>query len=159
MLYEHFHFTKIDNYFIMAIDFSHNLQKKLPLYRRFSSICQILIGLGEVARSEEATIDRKWRRVDRLQNKISLRINDRPLLLRVTAPKHIDYTLLLLGYLSHHGVSKSLPASPRVRCRLVSPHRQHRIEHQHTLLRPAVEISTHRNRHTQVVGDLLKDIA
>ena len=159
MLYEQFHFTKIGNYFIIAIKFTRNLRKILPLYRRFSAIYQILIGLGKMARPKETAIDRKWRRVDSLQNQISRWVNHRPLLLRVATPKHIDDTLLLLGNFSHHSVGKSFPTTTRVRGRLVSPNRQHRIEHQHPLLRPAIKVSTHRNRHAQVVGDLLEDIA
>ena len=131
----------------------------LPLDSTSAFIIQILIGLGKMARPKETAIDRKWRRVDSLQNQISRWVNHRPLLLRIATPKHIDNTLLLLGNFSHHSVGKSFPATTSVRGRLVSPHRQHRIEHQHPLLRPAIKVSAHRNRHAQVVGNLLEDIA
>ena len=41
----------------------------------------------------------------------------------------------------HHGVGEGLPAASGVRGRLVCAHGQHRVEQQHALLGPAVEVA------------------
>lgn len=95
----------------------------------------------------------------RLQDQITRSINHCALLLRIATPQHIDNTLLALGNKPHHRIGKSFPASSCVRSCLVRPDGQNSVEHQHSLFRPAVEISTQRHGLTHIISHLLEDIA
>ena len=93
-----------------------------------------------------------------LQDAVLLRVGNCPLTLGIAAPQEIDHPALTLGNLAHHGIGKLFPPPAGMRGRLVFAHREDRIEEQHSLLGPAIEIARSGDRRTDVGGYLLKDI-
>lgn len=55
-------------------------------------------------------------------------------------------------------IGKCFPTSTLMRCRLVSLNRESGIQKQNSLLRPSSQISTSRNRDSQIALDLLENI-
>eukprot|EP00982_Pelagococcus_subviridis_P002747 21121-Pelagococcus_subviridis.AAC.16 len=94
-----------------------------------------------------------------LQHEVIPVLRDEPLLLlRVLPPQHEHQVRLLLRQRPDRRVREHLPTFLAVRVRLVRANRQRRVEHQHALRRPLVQVPVRRFLAPQVVPELFVNI-
>ena len=96
--------------------------------------------------------------MDRLEHEVPFRVDDRPLALRIGAPKHKDHVVLLVGDLLDHTIGELLPPFVLVRTRLPFPHAQRGIEQEDALVGPSGKVAGLRERDMKVPLNLLEDI-
>lgn len=77
----------------------------------------------------------------RLQDVVAFPVDGAAFLLGIGSPQHEDQPMQVLVEPGHHDVRELLPASLLVGGGLVSPHREHSVEQQHSLLGPASQIT------------------
>ena len=87
----------------------------------------------------------------RLVNEIFLRT-------RVSSPKHKDKMFTLKAECTDGGIGERLPAKSLMAVGLMGTYCQRSVHEQHTLLLPSRKITACRNRCTEVVVYLLKDV-
>ena len=108
--------------------------------------------------TEEASGGGERRRV-RCGEHVMLAGVDEPLLLDgVVAPKQEDEPLTLHRQPLDGAVSEGLPAVPLVRARLMRPHRERRVEQQHPLVGPRLQIPASRRHKSHIRDQLLEDV-
>ena len=101
---------------------------------------------------------RKRTGMRRLQNQMLGIVQHLFLGLGRTPPQDENHGSVLLVQRPDSGVRKLLPSLPAVGIGHMGPNRQHRIEHQHTLLRPLHQIAVVGNIAAHIVMKLLIDI-
>lgn len=119
---------------------------------------QIGVRSTEMPVAKEPLIGRKRRRMRRSQHKMTVTVNESPLLLRVCPPQNEDKMLVPFGQHFNGGIGELLPASALMRTGLVRPYCQSGVEEQHALLGPTGEVTAYGNRCAQVTLNFLKDI-
>ena len=84
----------------------------------------------------------------RSQHQMTAAVDKRAFLLRMAAPQHKDQMLAFLIQLSDDFIGKRLPAKSRMRMRHTGADSQHRVQQQHALFRPMLQIAVLRNLKT-----------
>ena len=120
---------------------------------------EVFVGFREVAASEEAVRGGEGGGMGAFQNQVAGRIGHDALLLGVVAPQHVHDLLLVGGDGADHGVREGFPSLAGMRGGAVGTDGQHRVEQQHPLFGPAVEIAAGGNGGSRVVVNLLEDVA
>ena len=79
------------------------------------------------------------------QHQMTVAVDKRAFLLRMAAPQHKDQMLAFLIQLSDDFIGKRLPTEGRMRMRHTGTDSQHRVQQQHALFRPMLQIAVLRN--------------
>ncbi len=119
---------------------------------------QVLVGLGKVAATEEASVRGQWGRMRALQHQVPLAIDELPLFLRITAPQEKHHTVPLVIHMLNNAVGELLPPLTLVGACLSLNNRQNAVEQQDTLLRPRLQAAMVRWVYPQIPLDFLEDI-
>ena len=85
-------------------------------------------------------------------------VNQGRLVLGVIAPKEKHHALAPVGYGADDAVGELLPADAGVRRRSRRYHGQYRVEHQHALARPFLEIRVAGHPDSAIALDFLEDV-
>ena len=83
----------------------------------------------------------------------------RPFLLGMSSPQYEDHPRLLRGNQLDNMIGESLPPPPLMRIGLVRPDRENRVEHEHALSGPWLQIAIIRDRAPKVFMKIPKDVS
>ena len=111
-------------------------------------LLQISVCLRKMFAAKKAAIRRQGRRMRRGQHQMTVAVDKRAFLLRMAAPQHKDQMLALLIQLSDDFIGKRLPTEGRMGMRRTGTDSQHRVQQQHALFRPMLQIAVLRNLKT-----------
>ncbi len=132
----------------------------IPLYSPINTIApgryEIIIRLSEMAATEKPAMSRQRRRMSTLEHKIPATVDHRAFASGIRTPKHIYHSGTFGIETANHGVGETLPAVPRMRGGRRRTYRKHRIEKQHALIGPSVEITGRWPRSTELIFYLLE---
>ena len=101
----------------------------------------------------------KGARVRRTKHKVQGLIDQGRLALRMRSPKEEDQARATRGERRDRRVSHALPPLACMRHRLTSAHAERRVEQQHALLGPALQIAVRRERYAEIPIQLREDVA
>ena len=132
----------------------------ISLYSPINTIApgryEIIIRLSEMAATEKPAMSRQRRRMSTLEHKIPATVDQRAFASGIRTPQHIYHSGTFGIETANHGVGETLPAVPRMRGGRRRTYRKHRIEKQHALIGPSVEITGRWPRSTELIFYLLE---
>lgn len=105
-----------------------------------------------------AAIGREGGGMHRLQNEVALSVNHVALGASIAAPQHVNDVLTMSGQRLDGCIGEILPPQCGVAVGLMSPHGEGRVEQQHSLSRPAAQVTALGDGCAEVVVYLFKDV-
>ena len=104
-------------------------------------LLQVGIGLREVVIAKEAAMCREWRRMWRGEHQMLHPVDHCALFNGIGAPQDKHHMLTMSRESRYGSIGELFPAMPLMRTRTVRLNSERSIEQQHTLARPAAQVT------------------